>query len=174
MQQVPAMKDGDFILSQSHAILKYLHASRNWPDHWYPTDPKKRAKVDLYLDWHHNFLRQGAGSFIFKTIFAPSVGMVFSEAEIKTARSLLTRSLKIIDNVFLAETKYLCGDEITIADLSCFWELTQLGFIEEDISKYPNMNKWYNTILEIKEVQKVSEFVHGAIKKSLQRRKAKL
>ena len=36
------------------------------------------------------------------------------------------------------------------------------------------MNKWYNTILEIKEVQKVSEFVHGAIKKSLQRRKAKL
>ena len=174
MQQVPAMKDGDFILAQSHAILKYLHSSRHCPDHWYPADLIKRAKVDAYLDWHHWFLRQGAGGFIFKTLFAPKVGMIFSESDIENSRLLLDKSLKTIETVFLTDSKYICGNEITIADLSCFWELTQLGFIEEDLTKYPNLNKWYNMILEMKEIQKVSEFVHLAIKKTIQKMKAKM
>mmetsp|Transcript_31901 Transcript_31901/g.36430 ORF Transcript_31901/g.36430 Transcript_31901/m.36430 type:complete len:175 (+) Transcript_31901:2-526(+) len=117
-KQVPAMQDGDLCLSQSHAILKYLHASRGCPDHWYPACPRKRAKVDVYLDWHHNFLRVGAGGFVFRTVFAPKIGMVFPEDEIKVVRKVLDRSITTIDTVFLQTNKYICGSEITIADLS--------------------------------------------------------
>ena len=42
--EVPAIKDGDFLLGESHAILRYLATSRDVADHWYPTDPKKRAR----------------------------------------------------------------------------------------------------------------------------------
>ena len=44
--QVPAIKDGDFCLSESHSILRYLAESRGCPDNWYPKDLKKRAIVD--------------------------------------------------------------------------------------------------------------------------------
>ena len=54
------MVEGDFVLYESHAIMKYLCSTRKVDDHWYPKDLKKRAIVDRYLDWHHSNLRQGA------------------------------------------------------------------------------------------------------------------
>ncbi|KAF7687144.1 hypothetical protein HF521_014372 [Silurus meridionalis] len=35
------------------AILKYLSAAYCVPDHWYPQQPQKRARVDEYTAWHH-------------------------------------------------------------------------------------------------------------------------
>jgi len=46
---VPAMKDvanGDFVLYESHTIMRYLCESWKCPDHWYPKDPIKRARVN--------------------------------------------------------------------------------------------------------------------------------
>ena len=55
MQLVDALthllQEGDFVLPESAAILRYLCNSRHAADHWYPADPKKRARVDAALDW---------------------------------------------------------------------------------------------------------------------------
>lgn len=40
-------------MSPSDAILKYLTAAYNVPDHWYPRHPQKRARVDEYTAWYH-------------------------------------------------------------------------------------------------------------------------
>ena len=56
---VPTMVDGEFVLYESHAIMRYLSMTRKVEDHWYPSEPKARAEVDRYLDWHHGNLRQG-------------------------------------------------------------------------------------------------------------------
>lgn len=71
MMQVPAIKDGDFCMSESHAILRYLHSTWKCADHWYPSDFKKWAKVEQYLDWHHTYLRYGCAGLVFKTHFGP-------------------------------------------------------------------------------------------------------
>uniref|UniRef100_A0A7C8YUX3 GST N-terminal domain-containing protein n=1 Tax=Opuntia streptacantha TaxID=393608 RepID=A0A7C8YUX3_OPUST len=61
MRQVPAIVDGRFKLSESHAILIYLACSfPGVADHWYPADVSKRAKIHSVLDWHHSNLRRGA------------------------------------------------------------------------------------------------------------------
>ena len=72
--KVPAILDGDFPLYESHTILKYLCQTRNVPDHWYPKDPKRRAKVDEYLDWHHTGLRMGSGGYFFRKYVSPITG----------------------------------------------------------------------------------------------------
>jgi len=61
-------------LSESHTILKYLHETRSLPDHWFPRDSVKRAKVEEYLDWHHNGLRLGAGGYLFRKYITPFTG----------------------------------------------------------------------------------------------------
>jgi glutathione S-transferase len=46
---VPAIRDGDLVLAESQAILRYL-ATRKGRDDLYPTDPAARGRVDWALD----------------------------------------------------------------------------------------------------------------------------
>ena len=63
---LPTMDDDGFALSESAAIMTYLVDKYHLPDHWYPKDLQKRAKVDQYLHWHHNNLRKEAKLFYYK------------------------------------------------------------------------------------------------------------
>src|ERR687898_2489411 len=46
---VPVLEDGDFRLTESSAILKYLADSIDSPA--YPKDLRKRARVNEMMDW---------------------------------------------------------------------------------------------------------------------------
>ena len=61
---VPFIRDGDFGLAESNAILKYLCATQaSIPESFWPTDPKLRAITDQFLEFY---------SFTFRpTILAP-------------------------------------------------------------------------------------------------------
>src|SRR4051812_27597816 len=46
---VPTLKDGDFVLSECSAILKYLADACGSPA--YPADLRRRARVNQAMDW---------------------------------------------------------------------------------------------------------------------------
>lgn len=51
----------------SIAILLYMCRKFKTPDHWYPSDLQKQAKVDEYLSWQHAAIRAPASKlFWFK------------------------------------------------------------------------------------------------------------
>ncbi len=52
-KKIPAIVDNDFKLAESIAIYRYLASEHEIVDNWYPKDPKKRARVDEYLEWQH-------------------------------------------------------------------------------------------------------------------------
>jgi len=49
--KVPVIQDGDFCLSETNTILRYLANSFEVEDHWYPKDSIKRFRVDMFFDW---------------------------------------------------------------------------------------------------------------------------
>lgn len=53
---IPALRDGDLVVSESHAILRYL-AGREGRDDLYPADIRERAVVDEFLDRFHTGIR---------------------------------------------------------------------------------------------------------------------
>ena len=146
--QVPAIKDGDFCLSESHAILRYLAESRGLTENWYPKDLKKRAIVDQYLDWHHTMLRQGAAGFVFRKTFGPKLtGKTYTEEELNFHETYLKRSLNLMER-WLSQSQYLCGNEKTIADISASHELDQTKFLAYDLTKWPKVKQWLHKMID--------------------------
>ncbi|KAI8569515.1 hypothetical protein RHMOL_Rhmol02G0284700 [Rhododendron molle] len=134
MKQVPAIVHGSLKLWESHAILRYLAcAFPGVPDHWYPIDLHKRAKIESVLDWHHLNLRHGALRLVQAVALAPKLGRPPNPQVAAEAEKLLCESLEKIETVWLKESgPFLLGNsEPSIADLSLVCEIMQLEVLDE-------------------------------------------
>jgi len=168
LRLIPVIEEGDFLLSESHSIFRYLCESRNLPDHWYPKDLKKRALVDRYLDWHSSNTRSGTRYYqaYFKDIFHPGFITWETKDEVETVK----RAYKRIEDVFLDGKKFLFSDEdMTIADLTAVCEIVQLKPTDFDFKAFPKLDAWINRCMEkypeIKDAQKDFFEFHNKLQK---------
>ena len=141
--------------------MRYLAVTRGCEDHWYPSDLRKRAVVNHYLDEHHNFIREGVGVYVYKKLFSPLItGRTYADSELEECKNRLVRGLALME-ARLSKHRYLCGEQISIADLSAACELERSRFINLDMSHlipYPKVKAWLfhvvdenPTLLEIEE-----------------------
>src|SRR5262249_27184757 len=82
---VPMLEDGDFRLTESSAILKYLADKYALPS--YPKDLKQRAKVNEMMDWvNTNFYRVFGYDLCYPQLF-PHLKRRSEEAQAATLES---------------------------------------------------------------------------------------
>ncbi|XP_072051594.1 glutathione S-transferase theta-3-like [Amphiura filiformis] len=146
---VPVMDDDGFVICQSVAIVKYLASKYQTADHWYPSDLKKRAKVDELLDWQHtNIRKHGIGVFFYIKLGHFFGLPALTPEQIDERYKELDGSMTLIE-CFLKDQKYLCGDEITLADLFIANEVLQPTKCERDIyEKHPKVKAWIDRVRE--------------------------
>mmetsp|Transcript_21243 Transcript_21243/g.24683 ORF Transcript_21243/g.24683 Transcript_21243/m.24683 type:complete len:227 (-) Transcript_21243:162-842(-) len=153
--QVPAIKDGELVLAEGHAIMRYLCNSQKVEENWYPADPKERALVDWYLDWHHFNIRPI--TYYLRDIMAEKNGMPAPSDKEKELK-LFSAGLDRIETQLLETNKYLVSKEKpTLADLTAIYEICQLPAIGIDISKYPKIQEWVGRMFAIEGVDKANE-----------------
>jgi len=148
---IPMLEEPDtgFALGESHAILCYLANRHGWND-VYPTDPQARARVDWYLHYHHRNLREGSIGLV-----APRIrkDLNFPEAVLQTAQAIFNRALRTLDTGWLAQSKYIAGDQVTLADFSAYAEIGQLqaGFLNLfDFTPYANLSRWLDAMRQVR------------------------
>lgn len=142
--QVPVIKNGDFVLTESVAIAKYIVRKVQCDDHWYPADIEKRARVDEYLAHHHTGIRRGcrgvAMNFVFREEPVPQ-----EEKEAAYAEFLVV--LDGFENYFLKRGPFIIGDKISIADLFAISEITQARLGGRDfLSGRPKLQEWIERV----------------------------
>nr|XP_055024335.1 glutathione S-transferase theta-1a [Misgurnus anguillicaudatus] len=126
LRKVPVLKDGDFILTESIAILQYLAVKHHTSDHWYPADLQKRARVDEYLSWQHTALRaHGSKVFWFRGVLPVVTGAPVPKEKMDSALEDLNMSLKTFEEKFLQDRPFIIGQEISLADLVAIVEMMQ-------------------------------------------------
>ncbi|XP_071619403.1 glutathione S-transferase theta-4 [Heliangelus exortis] len=126
LMKVPALKDGSFTLSESIAILLYLARKFKTPDHWYPSDLEKRARVDEYLSWQHINIRGKASKlFVSKALVPVLTGQPLSPEKLEGITEELNIVLKQFEEVFLQDKLFIAGSEISLADLVALVDLMQ-------------------------------------------------
>ena len=92
--QVPVLEDGDFRLTESSSILKFLADGISSPA--YPKDPKQRAHVNERMDWFNTgFYRDFSYGFLYPQIFPFMPGRRrASQRSARTSHRLLNSTLR--------------------------------------------------------------------------------
>jgi len=160
---VPVLEDGDFRLTESSTILKYLADKKGSAS--YPKDLRERARVNEMMDWiNTNLYRDFAYGMVYPQAF-PTHKRRSDEAQAATlawAKDKTEGWLKVLDQNLIGPKKaYLCGDKITIADYLGA-EMIGLGeLIRCNYSGYPNVERWLRNMKALKSWPKVHEVFHG-------------
>jgi glutathione S-transferase len=164
-RMVPVLEDGDFRLTESSAILKYLADRIDSPA--YPKDLKQRVKVNEMMDWlNTNFYRDYAYGFIYPQVFPhhrrPSDTM--QSGTISWGKERTEGWLHILNDHWIGPKKpYLCGDRITIADYLGSGLVTLGEVIGCDFRDYPNIQRWLGNMKRLRSWPKVNEVFNGLV-----------
>ena len=164
-RMVPVLEDGDFRLTESSAILKYLADKINSPA--YPKDLKQRAKVNEMMDWlNTNFYRDYAYGFIYPQVFPhhrrPSDAM--QSGTIAWGKERTEGWLHVLNDHWIGPSKpYLCGDRITIADYLGSGLVTLGEVIGCEFRDYPNIQRWLGNMKRLRSWPKVNEVFNGLV-----------
>ncbi|PIK58933.1 hypothetical protein BSL78_04150 [Apostichopus japonicus] len=161
MTQVPTIKDNNFVLSESVAIVRYLVRKFEVMDHWYPEDLKQRAKIDEFLAWHHVNLRQKIIKVFKEEVINPFVhGKKPDQSQLQEHLEDLNKTLTFLQKHILGDKEYLFGDDITVGDLFAVSEIIQTNTSGRDVLKdFPKLRQWLDLVRAT--MTPVFEEVHG-------------
>jgi glutathione S-transferase len=158
---IPTLEDGDFVLTENSAILKYLADKVDSPA--YPKDLQKRARVNERMDWTSTQLCSDlVYGLVYPQIF-DSHKRRSDEAQAATLQWGVERSrghLQVLDG-YLGAGGYVCGEAPTIADyqVSSFVALAEI--VGSDFAAYPNVRAWLSRMKSLKNWKQVYEAIDG-------------
>lgn len=154
--KVPVLVDGNFKLSESTAIIKYL--ARKAKSELYPTDLEEQASVDMWCDFIGQHLTLGAYvKVIFNKMVAPRIGVEPDPRSMKEGYEFITKYLTTIEEK-LNKTKFLAGDKMTIADISLISTIDPSEMIGVDLKVYPKLMALRENLKSQDFYQKVHKF----------------
>jgi glutathione S-transferase len=143
--RVPVIDDDGVVVWESHAILRYLGAryghGRFWPD-----DAAERSRVDRWMDWSQTVLQPDFLVGVFWGYYrTPEPQRNWPAIRASVARC--TRHIQLLDRM-LADRPFLCGGELTLADIPAGTALYRYFELDIERPAVPNVEAWYRRLQE--------------------------
>jgi glutathione S-transferase len=135
---IPVIEDGDTVVWESHAVLRFL-ATKYGPAPIYPPEPAARSHVERWLDWHISTL-------------APAITPVFvglyrtpperrNEAELTNQIKRLSATMIWLDRQ-MENRSYIAGDALTVADIAFGNSIWRWFAFPVERPPTPNLAAW--------------------------------
>jgi len=142
--QVPTLKDGDTVVWESEAILRYLAARYGAPAFW-SNDPTERARVDQWLAWTATALYRDWIDLFWMCVRTPPDQQ--DAAGIEACRQRTAERLAFLD-AQLAERSYIAGDTLSLADIAAGGTLYRWFEMPIERPRLPRVEDWYARLRE--------------------------
>ena len=155
---IPVMRDNDFILYESHAILRYLCQEYDRGT-LLPSEPQQRALIDQWMEWH---------KFHFMANLMPVFVNLIRTTEASRDMALVNQKveatnqqLKTLDQ-HLADKAYLLGDDFSLADIPSGALMYKYFNLDIDRADLPNIEAWYQRLCARPAYQQHAAFPFGS------------
>lgn len=140
---IPTIEDGDLVLWESNAILRYLAAQYGGETYW-PADPAARARSEKWMDWQFGYADAQRDAFV-NLIRKPSdqrdeAAIVRSAYESAKQMAILNDALRV--SLWLSGASFGIGD-IPIGVYAHTW-LT----LDIERPSLPHVETWYARLRE--------------------------
>ncbi len=139
-RKMPAFSDGEFMISDSTAIITYLEAKYPEPA-MLPIDPAERARTIWFEEFADTMMAAAGGKIFFNRIVAPTfLGRDGDEQAAKLGEQELVPLRDYLEGV-MPGSGFLVGDRLTLADIaiaSVFVNLEYVG-LRPDADEHPRL-----------------------------------
>ncbi|XP_052903043.1 glutathione S-transferase D4-like [Anopheles moucheti] len=134
---IPTLVDNGHVVYESYAILIYLAEKYGLDDSLYPKDHAERSVV-------HQRLFFDSGSFQGSSLQALNQHTRQNPIPEENLAKV-KRALEVVE-MYLTDAPYVAGQKLTIADFPIFVSVCSLDTITYDLTPYPNVMRWFNTM----------------------------
>lgn len=147
-RKIPALRDGDFTVCDSSAIVHYMEAVQPQPA-LIPAEAKARARVIWFEEFADTIVVGAAGPIFFNRVVAPRfMGKPGDEAAAdKAEKEALPPVMDYLEGVVPAPGGFLVGDSVTLADIAVASPFVNLRHLKLDLSRWPKTLAYVDSIL---------------------------
>jgi glutathione S-transferase len=145
---VPTLVDGDFVVTESRAIMQYL-ASKKPESGLLPHDEAARADVTRWQFWDSSHFSPQMGTLAFEKIIKGMVGLGDPDmAKVNEALTNFRRWAAVLDKR-LNGKQYVVGNSLTLADLTLASSLMYAKQADAPLAEFPNVQAWFSRMTEL-------------------------
>ena len=142
----PALRDGDFILWESNAILQYA-AEKVDNTSAYPSEIETRADINRWLLWESSSWFGSCYVYLVENCVKPLLGDTTDQNVLANEEENFHKLATILDSR-LTNSKFLCGDEPTIADVAIAAPMHLHGWAKLPLGNHSNLVRWMTENIE--------------------------
>lgn len=139
---IPTLEDGDTVIWESHAILRYLAVRYDAGGLW-PEDPIVRAEADRWMDWMITTILPNLHPVFWGLVRTPPGER--DMAVIETAAEALGQKWRILD-AHLAGRPFVAGERLSMGDFpvgAACYRYHALDIVRPDM---PHLRAWYDRL----------------------------
>ena len=143
-QLIPVLQEGDFILWESNAILRYLAVTQPGGEAFYPPDPRARADIDRWLDWQQTALAASFGRLFYMVARTPPDRQ--KPRLIERVAANAGRHWGMLENI-LTSAGGITGSTLSLADFAIGPQLHRWFTLPITRPALPKLQAWHERLL---------------------------
>lgn len=144
---VPAMRDGDFVLWESNAILQYA-ADKMGNAAVYPTDLKTRADINRWMFWESAAWFPACYVYLVENCVKPLLGGAPDAAVLEAHNAQFHKLASILDTRLANHTWVAGTPSATLADIALASAGHLHGWQKLPLAPHPHLQRWLTESVE--------------------------
>jgi glutathione S-transferase len=160
--RVPVLVDGDFVLWESTAIMRYLVAKKGGP--LLPATPRASAEVDRWLAWQLAHLAPAMRTVAFERVVKKLTGQGAPDEAAIAAATVQFNALSAILDGALEGREYVTG-VLSLADFALASHYSLADASGLDLAPFARVRAWLDRMLARDSMRKTLADAHEAVKR---------